>query len=184
MDGFSVTDLREFPFESFGAFREAYAGGQARVWTRYDVRAVWRYSSPAERALQAALTGSGLLACPAFAVLAWATHDAWWLCGIVAALLGLMAASPSPGLVSGGGCVACPLFAAGVIGSVFLDRSLLWCGVIGFCCWFLACAGQGVGDATLREAMVTTEEALVYLVQRGAITRIEPIEEPPAESTQ
>ncbi len=180
----SVGELPEFPFGSFEEFREAVREGRARVWVRYDWRSAWTYSSRAERAGQVALTGLALFASLVFALLAVVTRDRWWLCGAPAALLGLLVASPSPGLISGGGCVAVPLCAAGVIGSVFLDRSLFWAGVAGFVCWFLACAGQGIADATLREAMVQSEQAFLHLYQRRAITKVEALEQPAEPETE
>jgi len=175
----SVAELPEFPFASFEEFREAYREGRARVWVRYDFRSVWEFSSSSERAGQIALTGSALFACLIFLLLAALTHNLWWLCGAPAALLGMLAASPSPGLISGGGCIAVPLFAAGVIGSVFLDRSLFWAGIAGFVCWFFASAGQGIADVTIRDAMVKSEETFLLLYSRRAITRVEALEEEP-----
>ena len=172
------TEAPEPPFATFEEFREAYREGRARVWVRYDFKSVWAFSSKDERVGQIVLTGSAFLAVLVFTVLAIVTKDRWWLCGVPAALLGLLFASPSPGLLTGGGCIMVPMFAAGVIGSVFLDRSLLWAGIASFACWFLASAGQGVADATIREAMLTSEAAFLQL-RRRAITRIEVLEEPP-----
>ena len=173
----SIGELQEFPFATFDEFRDAYRGRRAQVWVRYDFRSVWACSSPLERAGQIALTGSAFLASVIYCLLAVLTHDRWWLWGVPAALLGLMVASPSPGLLSGGGCIAVPLFAAGVIGSVFLDKSLFWAGAAGFVCWFLASAGQGVADATIREAMVQSEQTFLRLYSRHAITKVEVVED-------
>ena len=175
----SVAELPDFPFATFEEFREAHREGRARVWVRYDFPSVWACSSVADRVLQVALTGSGVFAALAFVVLAAITRDPWWLCGIPAALLGLLCSSPSPGLLAGGGCIVLPLCAAGAAGSVFLDRSLFWAGAAGFVCWFLASAGQGVADATIREAMLQSEETFLRLYGRRAIAKVEAVEAPP-----
>ena len=115
-----VGDLPEFPFATFEEFRDAQREGRARVWVRYDFKSVWAFSSASERVGQIALTGSALSAALVFTVLAILTKDRWWLCGVPAALLGLLFAAPSPGLISGGGCIMVPIFAAGVIASPLL----------------------------------------------------------------
>lgn len=168
----TVREIPDFPFDTFEAFAEACRNGRALVWVRYDFRSVWRHSTPSARLWQLLLTGSPLLASLLFFGLALTTRDWWLLCAIPAALLGSLAASPAPGLLAGGGCVALALLAAGAAGSALLDRSLVWAGVAGYACWFLTSAGKGVADPTIREAMVSSEQVLVRLVERRAITKV------------
>jgi hypothetical protein len=173
----SVGELPDFPFDTFEEFREAYREGRALVWVRCDFRTVWTLSSPAERGGQILLTCSALLASVLFCCAALVLHDGWLLSGVPAALLGSLVSSPSPGLISGGGCVAIPMFAAGFVGATFVNRSLLWAGLAGIICWFLASAGQGVADGTIRTAMVTSEETFLWLYGRRAIVKVAAVEE-------
>jgi hypothetical protein len=173
----SVSELPDFPFDSFEEFREACREGRALVWVRYDFRAVWKISCPVDRACQVLLTGSALVASILFCCAAFVRHDSWLLWGVPAALLGSLFSSPSPGIISGGGCVAIPLFAAGFFGATFVNRSLLWAGLAGVVCWFLASAGKGVADPTIREAMVKSEETFLWLYGRRVITKVAAVEE-------
>ena len=173
----SVRDVSEFPFDTFEEFQEACGEGRVLVSVRYDFRAVWAISSRSERLMQIALTGSGFLVSLLLAGIALLRHDLWLLWGVPAALIGLMASSPSPGLISGGGCVAIPLFASGFVGATFVNRSLFWAGVAGFACWFLASAGKGVADVTIREAMMRSEQTFLSLYRRRAITKVAILEE-------
>ena len=179
----SVRDVSDFPFDTFEEFQEAHREGRVLVSVRYDFRAVWAISSRSERLMQVALTGSAFLVSLLLAGSALLQHDLWLLWGVPAALLGLMASSPAPGLISGGGCVAIPLFAAGFVGGTFINRSLFWAGVAGFVCWFLASAGKGVADVTMREAMLRSEQTFLLLYSKRAITKVAIMEEAEANAS-
>src|SRR2546426_246412 len=109
----------DFPFPTYHDFLQAHKTGKVRIWVRAGFRAGWRLGGFEDRLFYLVLFGAPWLFAAAFAALAIGRHSPWLLLGSLASLIGFWCASPSPGLISGGGCVVNSLFVASLIAAPF-----------------------------------------------------------------
>lgn len=186
MSAQSVAELPDFPYPTFAEFQDAQAHGRALVWVRFDFGAAWALDKGG-RFGNALLCGAGIWGAVACAVWAGAAHDWRLLWGVATCLIGAWFATPTPGCLSGGGCMANLLLFGGAFAAF---KTHLWplfaVGGVGCVCWALTSLGDMVVDGLLREAMMRSEETFLWLLARGTIVRVEaapsPADPPPDET--
>ncbi len=174
----SVADLSDFPYSTFAALQDAHAHGRALVWVRFDFGAAW-VLEPGGRFGNALLCGAGLWGALVFVVLAGVCGDPWLLCGAAACGVGAWCATPTPGCVSGGGCVAHLMLVAGALAALRLSPNALLMGAAGWLSWGVTSIGFFTIDAEIRRLMMQSEETFLWLLARGTVVRVEPA--PPPE---
>ncbi len=169
----SVRELIDFPYPTYDEFKDAYAQRLALVWVRTDVRTAWRLGDFGDRFGYFVMFGCAWFLAAVFAVFAAVFHNSWLLWGTHACLLTWLCATPTPGLISGGGCVPTLFLFGSIIAAVCLFHGvLILVGVCAYFSWFMACAGLGVADGAIREAMLRSEAIFIQLYQNGIITEV------------
>lgn len=163
----SVTELPDFPYHSFAAFRQAVDEGRAQVWVSHDLRAIWTLSKVSERILHLILTGSAIWYSLFLAVWAMTSHHYWLMLGIPAALLGFGGAHPNFNMVQG--CLPHLLLLIGIVALVMSGWPSFFAWAAAYATWLLTSAGLAVGVQQIRNAMVKSEEALIWLCSQSII---------------
>jgi hypothetical protein len=166
----SVAELPDLPFQSFAEFQEAVRAEQAFVWVRYDFHVMWVLSDPGERVLHLLLEGSAGWYSLCLIVWAVASHNYWLLLGIPGALLGYLFASANANMVYG--CVPCILALIGFVAVFVSGWQYFFTWAAACATWFLTCAGLGTASLQVRNAMVHSEELLLWLCERKTITNV------------